>query len=281
MLPAPMKSFLKSTAIYKRVSRHFRVGTIDRVEFLRGFINGNGWIFSQPKSGTNLVCSTIAFYNAEMLGLSDYSFGDRYRLGLIHGSRISFETIGDFNEFRLKSSVPVFVRTHDDIPGVRPKFLINITRGVLDNFVSVWHFSWQPRGFSVADSIAPMVDDFTAIHKAQKRASKRAEQTVVLRYEDLKEDPVNAFTGLFNLVFGKTDQRALSVALAEAAPERFKAWEKEFGAFVPEATKRFRGSFIRSGKIGEGAEFFSEEQKKKISVLLEKHGLIDDPDVVL
>jgi hypothetical protein len=254
---------------------------IDRDEFLRGFIKGNGWLLSQPKSGTNLLCSTIAFYNAERLGIANYSFEDRYRLGLLHGSRLSAQTIQDFNDFRLKSSASVFVRTHDDVPGAKPKFLINVTRNVLDNLVSAYHFSWEPRGFLVANATRPLVNNFVAIHKVQKAARDRAEQTVTLRYEHMKEDPTKSFTDLFDVVFGETDQSALAKALEAGTPERFKAWEKKAGAFIPEKVKDFQKSFIRSGKIGEGSEFFSEKQKQEISSVLENAGLMDDPDVVL
>lgn len=281
ILSALLKNIIKSTKLYKRAGHHFRMGMIDRDEFLRGFIKSNGWLLSQPKSGTNLLCSTIAFYNAERLGIADYSFEDRYRLGLLHGARVSAQTIQDFNDFRLKSSAPVFVRTHDDVPGATPKFLINVTRNVLDNLVSAYHFSWEPRGFSVGDATRPMANHFVAIHKVQNAARDRAEQTVTLRYEHMKEDPTKAFTGLFDVVFGETDQSALAKALEAGSPERFKAWEKKAGTFVPEKTRDFQKSFIRSGKIGEGSDFFADKQIKEISSVLENAGLLDDPDVVL
>ena len=276
-----IKSILKSSGPYKKVSEHFRIGTIDRYEFIRGFMTGNAWLFSQPKSGTNLICSTIAFYNAERLGISNYSFKDRYRLGLIHGARINSETIENFNEFRLRSCAPVFIRTHDDIYGGKPRYLVNVTRNVLDNLVSVYHFTWQPRGLSVDDALAPMVKEFASIHIAQKNACSRAENSILLRYENLKQNPTEAFANLFEFAFGEIDHKALAIALAAGTPERFKAWEESAGAFIPEPTKKFQKSFIRSGKIGEGSEFFSDKQKDNIVSILESTGIMNDHDVVL
>lgn len=281
MLRDTLKSVLKSSAPYKRVHDYFRRATIDRYEFVRGFMVENAWLFSQPKSGTNLVCSTVAFYNAERIGLEGYSFGDRYRLGVLHSSRVNAETIENFNRFRLQSRVPVFIRTHDDIPGAKPRFVVNVTRNVLDNLVSVYHFTWQPRGVNVDDAIEPMVSDFAAIHMAQRNAAARNENSIFVRYESLKSNPVESFTSVFNLVFGETDQAALTAALAAGTPERFKEWERENGAFVPTATKKLQKSFIRSGKVGEGSEFFSNAQRERIASVLERTRLIDDPDVVL
>lgn len=281
MLLAQLKTFVRQTWLYERATRHFRAGLFSREEFLVGFINGNGWLLSQRKSGTNLLCSTIAFYNAERLGITEYSFADRYCLGVLHGNRAPARTIEGLSAFRLKSSAPVVVRTHYDVPDAKPKFLINLTRNVLDNLVSAYHFKYEPYGFSVGDAIRPMVDEFVGVQRAQKSASERAGQTVTLRYERMKEDPIQAFTNLFDVVFGETDQSALAAALKAGSPEHFKAWEKEAGAFVSEKTRDFQKSFIRSGKIGEGSEFFSERQKQEIIAALNKAGLMDDPDVVL
>ena len=38
--------------------------------------------FSQPKSGTTLICNTIAFYNAELIGQKNYSFNSVSELGI-------------------------------------------------------------------------------------------------------------------------------------------------------------------------------------------------------
>lgn len=276
-----LKALIKKSGLYKKVERHFHVGMIARAEFLRGFIDGNGWLLSQPKSGTNLVCSTIAFYHAERFGYSEYSFEDRYRLGVLHGSRISANTIQDFEAFRLRSSAPVFVRTHDDVPHAKPKFLINLTRNVLDNLVSAYHFTWKPRGVSVEDAIPFLTDDFVALHRIQRAASKRAGKAVMMRYEHLKEDPMKAFTELFDVIFGETDQSALAKSLEAGSPENFKLWERKAGAFLPEKTRKSQDSFIRSGRIGEGAEFFSDKNKREIITLLDTAGLKDDPHVVL
>ena len=116
-----VKSILRWAPIEKRIKGYYAVLEIEKI--LRGFIDNNGWILSQPKTGTNYICSILAFYNAECLGLTGCNFGDRYRLGLVHGERITKSSVGitEALEFHRHSTRMLIVRTHNDVPNARPK----------------------------------------------------------------------------------------------------------------------------------------------------------------
>ena len=139
-----MKSFLisnlKKTNFYKKIKRRLLKGYVSSDIILRGILDDNTWLLSTPKSGTNYVCSILSFYNAELLNIKDYSFGDRYKYGVVHENRLNSDNISDIINFSSKSISPIVVRTHREIEGVKPKYLICLTRNVFDNFISYYHF---------------------------------------------------------------------------------------------------------------------------------------------
>ena len=266
-----MRSVLKkipgARKLHDWLSRTLFSDSLQNEEILRGFINGNGWLFSQPKTGTNLISSSIAFYNAETLGLSDYGFDDRYRLGMVHGGSIikSSEGIQEALSFQELSTRMMIVRWHDDVPGACPRLVICTTRGLLDQLTSLWHYKYRPMGVSVENAIPTLVELFVQRDRHQFHAVRRAEDSVVVSYENLIADPHKELSRILKKAYGDVDGDALERALRHADKKNFKKWESERGApAISKDLGKYESSFIRSGRIGEGAEFFSDGQKSQI-----------------
>lgn len=268
----PLKDFIRKSRIYRRLAGHFRKGCLSLEELQVAFLQGNAWLFTQPKSGTNLICSVLAFYNAERLGITDYSFADRYKLGLVHGARIKAQDITELNDFRLKSNVPIFVRTHRDVPNAAPKFLIATTRDVLDITVSTYHYLYEPSGITLDRAIEPIIARFIEVHKAQIQAMERIEHCMLVDYQDLISNQEDVFTRILQMVFGFVEASCLRTAMERASVNQFKRWEEKDGAAIRDELKQYRTSFIRSGKVGEGKEVLNAPQKQRIAALLETGG---------
>lgn len=265
-----VKKLPAANALHSKIVQRLTAGSLANNEILRGFIDENGWLFTQPKTGTNLIASAIAFYNAELLGLKDYTFDDRYRLGMVHGGHIirGAEGIRDALKFQKLSTRMLITRWHDDVPHARPSLLICTTRNLLDQLSSLWHYKYRALGISVDDSISDMLNIFVKRNRDQARAMQRAERSLVVHYENLTADPKAELIRILKAAYGAVDEEALATALRRSSRDEFKKWEQTRGApAIGEKLKNFERSFIRSGKVGEGAEFFSDHQRSQIETL--------------
>jgi hypothetical protein len=261
---------------YNKAAERLRGPSLDNNEILKGFVDGNGWLFTQPKTGTNLIAGTLAFYNAETLGVGAYSFDDIYRLGLVHGGRI-IRDAGGLTEAlrfqRISTRMPI-VRWHDDIPNAHPELVICTTRPVLDQLASLWHYKFRPQNMTVERSIPEMVNYFAARNRAQVGAISRADRAIVIDYNDLVTDPKTALSRVITNAYGSLDDAALDVALKRSSKSEFKKWEALRGKpAISTSLAAHESSFIRSGKTGEGEDFFSDAQKQTIADLSAAAGL--------
>lgn len=104
---------------------------------------------------------------------------------------------------------------------------------------------------------------------------------LVLRYEDMKADPIASFTKLVEAVGLPLDPVRLEKAVQECAFDRLKAEEQEHGFREKMAGCQ---SFFSEGKVGRGANQLSEEQKTRIlrnhSRAMELFGYCEDPSKI-
>lgn len=256
--------------------RRLRRGRLDNNQILKGFIDGNGWLFSQPKTGTNLIASCLAFYNAELLGLRNYGFDDRYSLGVIHGGYIVRDAAGLTEALkyqRMSTRMPI-IRWHDYVPDVRPECVICTTRNVLDQLASLWHYKYRARSVTVEAAIPKMVSLFAVRNRWQTAAIRDSERSCIVDYDDLIRNPDTTMSAIVLSCYGEINEAALSIAIKRSSKSEFKKWESARGKpAISTELARFEDSFIRSGEIGEGAEFFSPQQKAFIEKLIEIEGI--------
>ena len=261
---------------YERAAKRLCGSSLANNEILKGFVDDNGWLFTQPKTGTNLIASTLAFYNAETLGVKNSSFDDVYKLGVIHGGYIIRDAAGISQALsfqRLSSQMPI-IRWHDEIPDARPELVICTTRPVLDQLASFWNYKYRPQLINVDKAIPEMMARFINRNHAQTAAIGRAGRAVIINYDDLIMDPKSCISSIITSAYGDLDERSLDMALQKSSKTEFRKWEARRGkSAISTELAKYEASFIRSGRIGEGKDFFSNEQKRVIAKLAERDGL--------
>lgn len=249
---------------------------ISNEEVLRGFIDNQGFLFSQPKSGTNLIVNTIAFYNAELANDDAMDFEDRYAWGIVHGGYITRDAkgIAEALQFHRRSNRMMITRFHDGVPGARPAVLIATTRGLLDQFTSYWNYKYRPADVSVDKAIPILVDTYAKRLHDQHATAAASGKSVFISYEDLMEDPHREISRALEAAYGEVDSDALTTAIRNSSPDEFKKWESRRGKpAISNKLAKFETSFIRSGKTGEGSSFFSEAQQARIAELAAAQGV--------
>lgn len=277
-MPTPHRLLKKMAGPFiKRATKNY----LSNVEVLKGFIDGQGFLLTQPKTGTNFIVNVIAFYNAELIGDNELTLDDRYSLGIVHGGHIVRDSRGitEALKFHRRSQQMMITRFHDEVPGVQPALLIATTRNVLDQFTSLWYYQYETRGISVDAAIPELVQKYVVRNRAQARIAERSDKALFVRYEDLIERPEQAFEAILTAAYGTCQIEPLRRAIERSSPKNFKEWEAKRGKpAISEELAKTQKSFIRSGKIGEGEEFFSEAQKEQIARLMRESGISLDGD---
>ena len=106
---------------------------------------------------------------------------------------------------------------------------------------------------------------FCRTYHLQVKAGPRSEKTIAIRYEQLMAKPFDSLAYCIEQLYGSLDATALQKAIQMASVDRLKSHERGRGAAVVAAEGTFAGAhFVRSGRVGEGAEFFSGDQQALI-----------------
>ena len=236
--------------------------------------NGEIWLFSQMKTGTTFLCNVLAFYNANINGLHNIHFGNIENAGIGRGSGIYSSTLSGLMKFRRDHRAHILIHTHNYLPNCAPEFLVCTTRNPMDYAVSYYYFHYINRkniNNMVIDDVLPkIINNFIKTYKMQSEAAKKCEKVIKIRYEELMTDTSNTISNLIRQIYTVNDESAIQKAIKHASPENLKRFEREQGqAIVAKAGTLKKQHFIRSGKIGEGKDFFTIEQQQLIANMLE------------
>lgn len=244
--------------------------------------SSNVWFFSQPKTGTTLICNVIAFYNSLKYDLESIDFDNIAKAGVGRKEIGNIErSLSDFVKFKTSSSSPVVVHTHSDLENVcSPKFFAT-TRNPLDFAVSAYFFWYKNRKVRADISFDLLVENlahrFSKIHLSQLEAARRSKSYLFVSYEELILDQERVLENVIELIHGEVDSRLLERSIDMANPESLAKFEKKSGhAAVAKEGSLNQPHFIRSGKVGEGKEFFSEAQKNKFYKVLDSYDVSRD-----
>jgi hypothetical protein len=251
-----------------------------------GFAKNNIWLFSQPKSGTTFLCNTVAFYNAACAGITHDDFDDLPRFGVLRSGRarhvIESDRIADALEFlRRFSPKRLLVHSHQLLEGCQGTVILQ-SRNPYDFCVSAFHFRYKNRQnrehITVMEALPSLIDGFAAVWSAQKRILATNPEALVVYYEDLVGNPKDTLGRLIEHIYDEFDDRALSQALALTAAENVKRWERKQQRPILVETKGGFTSphFIRSGKVGEHREFFSDKELAFIRSVLRDRNVPED-----
>ncbi len=263
-----LKSIVRNVLAYAPVDRRLRQYFIETRsdELLSALINDNYWVFSQMKSGTTFLCNSLAFYNALKMGRNDPGFDETAVYGVARNPHEYPREIHGVAQYSRQTGRPWTVQTHCFVPA-RPSCLIIVTRHVFDYCVSSYHFHYKNRSGREAawvdGALRDIVDRYIACHHGQSRAREAASESIVCSYEDLMTRPVETLSTVLSKIDIDCDPSLMPEAIRLAGVDRLKQHEAEIGHAVVARQGTFnKAHFVRSGKIGEGREFFSDQQIK-------------------
>ncbi|MDX8378195.1 MAG: sulfotransferase domain-containing protein [Mariprofundales bacterium] len=110
-------------------------------------------------------------------------------------------------------------------------------------------------------------------------ADATAINRLVVRYEDMKAEPIKTFTRMANFLQLPTDRNMIETALKKCAFDKLQQQEKEKG-FNEKSHKH--ESFFRKGIVGDWQQTLSQEQIERIvddhREVMRRFGYLDDAD---
>lgn len=178
-------------------------------------------------------------------------------------------------EFQKQYCQRVVVHTHGNLSRCKPPLLILTTRNPFDYAVSSYFFHYRnrhsKRNTSVEAALPAIMTRYCRTYHAQLAAAERSDKTIAITYEHLVANPFEVLAYCIEELFGAVETDALTEAIQMASVDRLKSYESERGEAVVAREGTFAGEhFVRSGKVGEGAEFFSDDQRAIIYNYLTK-----------
>jgi hypothetical protein len=131
----------------------------------------------------------------------------------------------------------------------------------LDYAVSSYFFHFRNRHSkqraSVEAALPQIMNRFCRTYHLQAEAAQRSEKTIAIRYEQLMAKPFDSLAYCIEQLYGSLEATALQKAIQMASVDRLNSHERGREAAVVAAEGTFAAAhFVRSGRVGEGAEFF-------------------------
>lgn len=264
------------------------------------------WLASYPKSGNTWMRILLTNYlrNAEQpadinhldggpIASARQTFDDNVG---VEASDLTQDEIERYRPYVYETlsdaaQEPVFLKVHDAFtltPEGIPLMSKRATAGVLyllrnplDVSVSFAHHSAQPVERAVENMNDPdfaFVDNPHRLHNQLRQrlltwshhvtswVDEPGLRVLVVRYEDMRADPISGFTEVIRFCGLDTDPERIAKAVDFSRFERVKSQEEEhgFGEKMPRAE-----SFFRKGVVGSWREGLSEEQAAQ---LVAQHG---------
>lgn len=282
MLKKVAKTVLRSPRIQKRLTA-FYCGQqgLSRSTIEACLADGQIWYFSQMKTGTTFLCNALAFYNAQLHGICDVNFGNIQDGGIGRAVGHNAEVLEGILGYQRLTQSSILVHSHRDLADCKPAFFMCSTRNPLDYAVSSYYYFFRNRhhksDVSVEDALPRIVDRFCATHIAQRSAAQRSDNVIKVRYEGLMTSNEQVLSNVIRQLYGTCDADALAGALERASVQNLKRYEAEQGYAQIAAKGTFKEPhFVRSGKIGEGREFFTDRQIDLIQKRLIAAGVPSD-----
>jgi len=260
---------------------YFPHEALSKSEIETCFAHNNVHFLSQRKSGTTLLCNALAFYNAYRYGIDGVNFGNIEDGGIARSVGQSKTVLKGLLRYQTVTGCKALVHTHTNLPDCTPEVLICSTRHPLDYTVSAYHFFYINRNggenISVDAALPRIVNMFCDTHIAQRETAKRTQKVVKLQYEVLISDKESSLRTVIKSIWDTCDETALSIALERSAVNKLKQFEVDQGhATIASKNALTVKHFVRSGRVGEGKEFFSNIQIQVINEMLNAAGVPTD-----
>ena len=251
---------------------------LNAINIMNYLASDNVLIFSQMKSGTTYVCNTLAFYNglrwnAQNVGFRNLMPGGVFRVNA------AWEALDNVIQFTKERPDELrLIHTHNpDIStfgGASYKLSVLLTRSPQDYCVSSFHYFYINReknqDISRSKVILDLIDRFVKVHKAQQKIADTAKDLHVVRYEELMADDASSLAALITKIYGTCDKAVLLKAIDMASVDSLRNYESKVGKAIVAGRDFTAKHFVRSGKVGEYKDFFSEEEQNMIAKRLKE-----------
>jgi len=170
------------------------------------------------------------------------------------------------------------------------KKIIYLYRNPLDNIISNFFFKWKHRpgeedSFDHPREVIDIILDRYIRHYVFGRSLARTRDNVLcVSYESLYGQPVDTLGKLVSWLEFDVNAECVEKAVRFSHKKNVKKEEQKLGHAV-HSPAGFRGSFVRSGKIGQWKEYFDDEDVAYLELRLQEHGIslsefIIEPDDV-
>ncbi|MBL4651424.1 MAG: sulfotransferase domain-containing protein [Flavobacteriales bacterium] len=164
---------------------------------------------------------------------------------------------------------------------VKPKKMIMIYRNPLDVLISRYYFYYKNRENSdqtykhPRELINEYIPNYIHIYKWMKQYSSENPNTILITYEELKLFPEETITSVLNHLNITVDQELIRFSLMASSIDKVKETEKKRGFAIHSSSSgaALKGSFARSGSIGQWKNYFEDTDIDKIKALLAANNL--------
>lgn len=185
------------------------------------------------------------------------------------------------------------IHTHSH--GSKMKLYIRLNRGAryillyrnpLDNLISsyFYHFKYRPELAEQYKHPREIIDwklpVFIKQYNYQKAMSERNVNAVQVSYESLYQDKANTFAGILEFLGIPVKEDAVELAVDFSSLKSVRAQEQKRNKAIHQEIQGFKGSFVRSGKIGQWKEFFNDEDVENVSRKLAAHSISLDEFII-
>ncbi len=272
--------FLKKVVPFYREKKQLEIGLLSTLS------KDGIWIYSLKKSGTTYTALFLSNYVNYCMGNKEaVSFDEMNMKYCVHSidSKLKADNIlqlhreNVFIKDQYKGYRSLFT-THRFIEGGFWSKNICLYRNPLDYIISSYFFQYVNRGKKMAhprNIIDEKVEEFSLIINKQKELEKNFPDKVLrVAYSELMREPENTFSKMVNFLELEYDKNALTLSIQNSSKKKVKEMESERGeAIVKKPGVKFKGSFVRSGKIGEWKDYFNDQDLKNIEEKLNHYNL--------
>lgn len=163
---------------------------------------------------------------------------------------------------------------------------VHLYRNPLDALVSHYFYFWENRPpkerihteradapISDAYSFFPYMIDNYAAHFSRLRELAQARENVLrVSYESMMINPSIVFSATFDWLGLEISMSGIDEAIRRSSRSSVRKEEERSGRAI-HAWEGFKGSFVRSGEVGEWQEHLSPEQRETIEKELDDRGI--------
>lgn len=249
-------------------------------------------IISIPKSGTNMTKLLLANYlNVFYEGRQDITTYDEMHTEMFY-SDVQVKGLDPSSKPGkgriLQQHTPYRHLVHTHSHGAKMKQYIRLNRGArylllyrnpLDNLISsyFYHFKYRPDLAEKYKHPREIIDwklpVFIKQYTYQKEMAAQNENAMRVSYEGLYEDKAKTFASILDFLNIPVEEPAVQLAVEFSSLKSVREQEQQRNKAIHQEIPGFKGSFVRSGKIGQWKEFFDNSDIENISRQLAAHNI--------